>query len=78
MINFNFYEVMLKKQYTKYTAVKIFCDILCKTKAEDDQEVGEEEAEEGEEEEIMVELSSEAKRLNLTVMMKVSSTCFSI
>lgn len=42
--------------------------------------VEEEEAEEEEEEEIMAERSSRAKRLNLTVMMKmkVSSMCFSI
>lgn len=51
-----------------------------KNKAKDDQVLGEEEAEEEEGEEIMVEFSSEAKRLNLTVMMKmkVSSTCVSI
>lgn len=54
--------------------------ILYKNKAEDDQVVEEEEAEEEEEEEIMVERSSRAKRLNLTVMMKmkVNSICFSI
>lgn len=42
--------------------------------------VEEEEAEEEEEEEIMVERSSRAKRLNLTVMMKmkVNSICFSV
>lgn len=54
--------------------------VPCKNKAEDDQAVEEEEAEEEEGGEIMVELSSRAKRLNLTVMMKVkvSSICFNI
>lgn len=54
--------------------------IPCKNKAEDDQVAEEEEADEEEEEEIMAECSSRARRLNLTVMMKmkVSSTCFSI
>lgn len=52
----------------------------CKNKAEDDQVAEEEEAEEEEEEEIMAELSSRAKRLNLTVTMKmkVSSMGFSV
>lgn len=53
--------------------------IPCKNKVEDDQVVEEEEAEEeAEEEEIMAERNSRAKRLNLTVMMKmkVKSMCF--
>lgn len=59
--------------------MNIFCDPR-KNKAEDDQVVEEEEAEEEEEEEIMAERSLGAKRLNLTVMMKmkVNSMCFSI
>lgn len=54
--------------------------INCKNKAEDDQVLGEEESEEEEEEELKAELSSEAKKQNLKVMMKmkVSSTCFRI
>lgn len=54
--------------------------VPCQNKVEDDQAAEEEEAEEEEEGGITVELSSRAKRLNLTAMMKmkVSSICFGI